>query len=253
MSYTDDVTTKSLSRRHMVQSELTRRIVTGLLPPLSRLPTEAELAEEFDVSRVVVREAMKVLAEKGLIEIQQGRGTTVNPADHWNPMDPQVLKHLGQGQSFYSVQSELLEARMIFEVKLAGLAATRMTARELGQMEALVRTMDQHLDHPDQFHLLDAEFHQVLIRGAKNAILAKLLEPVHELIKLGFKQTIRKPGAPQQAQVMHWAIYEGLRQRDPVATQDAVQRHLTRAQENLQELGEWLNLEGDTDQPALSS
>lgn len=243
---------KSVSRRHLVQSDLTRRIVTGVFPPLSRLPTEAELAEEFDVSRVVVREAMKVLAEKGLVEIQQGRGTTVNPADRWNPMDPQVLRHLGQSQSFYTVQSELLEARIIFEVKLSGLAATRMTDRELGQMEALVRTMDQHLSHPEQFHLLDAEFHLLLIRGARNAILAKLLEPVHELLKLGFRQTIRKPGAPQQAQVMHWAIYESLRQRDPLATQDAVQRHLTLAQENLQELGEWLNLEGEAELQVLS-
>ncbi len=235
------MTTKSLSRRHLVQSELTRRIVTGHVSPLSRLPKETELAEEFDVSRVVIREAMKVLAEKGLIEIQQGRGTTVNPAHRWNPMDPQVLMHLGNGSSFYTVQAELLEARMVFEVKLAGLAATRMTDRDLGRMENLLRTMDQYLDDPDRFSELDAEFHVTLIQGGKNAILAKLLEPVHDLLKVGFQQTILKPGAAQQAQVFHWAIYDGLKRRNPVATQEAVQRHLIRAQENLQALGDWLN------------
>ncbi|UQN08601.1 FadR family transcriptional regulator (plasmid) [Deinococcus sp. QL22] len=215
--------------------------MTGHVLPLTRLPKETELAEEFDVSRVVIREAMKVLAEKGLVEIQQGRGTTVNPAHCWNPMDPQVLMHLGQGSSFYTLQAELLEARMVFEIKLAGLAATRMTDRDLGHIESLLRTMDHYLDDPERFSELDAAFHVALIKGGKNTILAKLLEPVHELLKVGFRQTILEPGAAQQAQVFHWAIYDGLKRRDPVATQDAIQRHLIRAQENLQALGEWLS------------
>ena len=234
------MTTKSSNLRQTVQSELIQRIVSGQIAPLSRLPTEAELAEQFEVSRVVIREAMKVLAEKGLIEIQQGRGTTVNPAERWNPMDPLVLMHLGHDASFYTVQSELLEARIVFEVQLAELAATRISARELGQMEALLRLMDQHIHDPERFHVCDAEFHIALVKGAKNTILARLIEPVHELLKAGFQQTIRQPGAPQQAQAMHWAIYEGLKNRDPLATKTAVHQHLLRAQENLMALGEWL-------------
>lgn len=240
ISYTDRMTSKSGSRRHPVQSELTRRIVTGQLPPQTRLPKESELAAEFEVSRVVIREAMKVLAEKGLVDIQQGRGTTVNPTECWNPMDPLVLMHLGQGQAFYTVQAELLEARMIFEVQLAGLAATRMTEKELGHVETLLRTMDQCVHQPEQFHLLDADFHVALVRGGKNAIMMKLLEPVHDLLRVGFRQTILKPGTPQQAQVYHWAIYDALQRRDPQATQDAVRQHLIRAQESVTELGEWL-------------
>lgn len=69
-------------------------------------------------------------------------------------MDPHVLTHLGTGSSFYTVQSELPEARMIFEVKLAGLAAMGMTDRDLGQMKSLLRSMDQFPGNTDWFSKL---------------------------------------------------------------------------------------------------
>lgn len=227
------------SLHRWVVYELTRRIVRGGLEPGQLLPPEPRLSEEFGVSRIVVREAMKVLSEKGLVDVRQGRGTTVTPPGRWNPLDPMVLALRG-GQDFYTAQAELLEARMIFEVQLAGLAATRISPADLGALGAHLRRMDGMVDDPDAFHVADAEFHFRLVRGAKNTVVARLLEPIHGILTSGFRLTARLPDGPQKAQVMHWAIYRPLERRDPEETRRAMRTHLERAEHDLMAVGSWI-------------
>lgn len=220
--------------------DLTRRIVRGEIEPGERLPPEPKLSEEYNVSRIVVREAVRVLVEKGLLEVRQGRGTTVTALERWNPLDPMVLA-LRNGEGFYRAQAELLEARTIFEVQIAGLAATRMSDAELGAVSSHLRRMDALIHDPDGFHHADVEFHFLLVRGAHNAVLARLLEPVHDILEAGFRLTVRLPNAPQGAQTLHWGIYRALERRDPDEARRAMRTHLERAEHDLMHVGSWID------------
>lgn len=226
-----------LHRRVVI--ELTRRIVQGEIEPGSLVPAEPRLSEEFGVSRIVIREAAKVLAEKGLVEVRRGRGTSVTPPQRWSPLDPLVLALRGR-DGFYTAQAELLEARKVFEVEIAGLAATRISPEALGAISTHLRGMDGMINDPDAFHKSDADFHFLLVQAAHNAVLAKLIEPIHDILTSGFRLTARLPGVPKNAQAMHWAIFRGLEKHDPQETKRAMRAHLEQAEQDLVKIGAWI-------------
>lgn len=237
----DPVPAKNKAPLHRwVVLELTRQIVQGTYAPGSLLPAEARLSEEFGVSRIVIREAVKVIAEKGLVEVRQGRGTVVLPPGRWNPLDPLVLALRGGGEGFYAAQAELLEARKIFEIEIAGLAAIRISPEALGALSTHLRQMDRMVGDPDAFHKADVEFHFLLVQAAHNAVLAKLIEPIHSILTSGFRLTARLPGVPKKAQTMHWAIFRGLEKRDPDETRQAMRAHLEEAERDLIRVGAWI-------------
>jgi len=220
--------------------ELTRRIVQGKIAPGSLLPSEPKLAESLGVSRLVVREALRVLAEKGLIEVQHGRGSRVTDPKQWDPLDPLVLTLQASQDGFYLLQSELLEARRIFEVEIAGLAASRISSSALGGLSAHLRRMDRLMGDPKKFYQVDVAFHYLLVQAAENRVLARLLEPLTQVMASGFRLTIRLPGAPERAQAGHWAIFRAIEARDPAAAREAMRHHLEEAEEDLLALGNWL-------------
>ncbi len=219
-----------------VVSELMERVLKGHYAPGELLPPEQPLADEFGVSRIVVREAVKVLVEKGLVEVRQGRGTRALPESQWNPLDPQVLALRGEGEGTHQLWVELLEARRVFEVQSVGLAALRMSDAERLRVSAHLRGMDALVHDPDAFRDADAEFHLMVVRAAQNRVLAKLIEPVRYLLREVFSRTGVLPRAAQHAQSDHWNIFRGLEARDPVAAQSAMQRHLERTTHDLLEL-----------------
>lgn len=224
----------SLSQR--VTSELMKRVLGGTFKSGDLLPPESRLAEELGVSRTLVREAVKVLVEKGLLEVRQGRGTTVQPEECWNPLDPQVLALRGEGEGVFRLWAELLEARQVFEVQIAGMAALRLSEEQLGQLSAHLRRMDRLVDQADLYHDADAEFHLMIVKAAQNAVLAKLIEPVRYLLQDAFRHTGSLPGAPRHAQVHHWQIFRALEARDPSAARDTMRVHLERHAQNLMTL-----------------
>jgi len=219
-----------------VVGELMRRIVRGHLEPGALLLPEGRLAEEFGVSRVVVREAVKVLVEKGLVDVRQGRGTWVLPEDRWNPLDPQILALRQEGNGVYRLWAELLEARQVFEVQIAGMAALRIGEEELARLSAHLRAMDGLVAHPDLYHDADAEFHLSLARAAQNHVLAKLVEPVRYLLQDVFRHSGSIPGALAHAQSDHWQIFKVIERRDPESAQAAMRAHLERTARSLLDL-----------------
>jgi GntR family transcriptional regulator, galactonate operon transcriptional repressor len=209
------------------------RVLKGRYATGELLPPEQSLAEEFGVSRIVIREAVKILVEKGLVEVRQGRGTRALPETQWNPLDPQVLALRGEGEGVYQLWIELLEARGVFEVQSAGMAALRISDGELMRLSAHLRAMDSLIHDPAAFRDADAEFHLAVVRAAQNRVLAKLIEPVRYLLQKVFARTGGLPGAAHHAQSDHWQIFRGLEGHDPVQTQTAMQVHLERTTRDL--------------------
>ena len=219
-----------------IVTELIQRVLKGQYATGELLPPEQPLAEEFGVSRIVIREAIKILVEKGLVEVRQGRGTRALPETQWNPLDPQVLALRGEGEGTHQLWMELLEARGVFEVQSAGMAALRISDAELMRLSAHLRTMDNLIHDPAAFRDADAEFHLAIVRSAQNRVLAKLIEPVRYLLQKVFSHTGVLPGAAHHAQSDHWQIYRALEQHDPLQTQNAMQHHLERTTRDLLKL-----------------
>ena len=119
-----------------VAGRLLHDIAEGVYPTGSRLPPEPVLAEAAGVSRLTLREAVKSLGQRGVVRVEQGRGTFVNPTSEWLPLDPQLLATLVRRD--HGLAAQLTEVRRIVEVGAASLAARRRTAEDLRRMrEAL--------------------------------------------------------------------------------------------------------------------
>ena len=134
-----------------VSRELGRRIVAGTLEPDSMLDHENSLAERFKVSRVVIRDAVKILVGKGLLEVRRGFGTRVKPRSEWVLLDDDVLAWHLSAPPDAGFLAQLMEFRLAFEPRAARWAAERATAENLAEIEAAVRRMEEEKGSVENF------------------------------------------------------------------------------------------------------
>lgn len=216
-----------------VVQQMVKQIVNGALPPVAPLPTEPELAQQFGVSRTVIREAVRVLAAKGLIVVKHGSGMRVQAPDLWNYLDPLILFELARSGRGDELLNELLEARRVLEVEAAALAAQRRTPDDLMQLHATLTRLQETLSDPDAYTRFDTLFHEQLLAMARNRVLREALRPVAEAIRVGRFFTIRQPGSPQESMHGHRAIYAAIEQGDPAAARQSMQRHVQQFERNI--------------------
>ncbi|PZS18940.1 MAG: GntR family transcriptional regulator [Pseudonocardiales bacterium] len=149
------------------------RIVSGAYEPGATLFAE-HLEEKFDVSKTVVREALKVLAAKGLVESRQKRGTVVRPRRSWSLLDADVLRWQGSEQPDFAFLENLAEVRAIVEPAAARLAAARRSDDDLEAMRQALDAMAAALDEPDAMVSADIRFHRALLDSAHNELLSRM-------------------------------------------------------------------------------
>jgi DNA-binding FadR family transcriptional regulator len=195
---------------------LTEQAVVGLmefiqsnnLKPGDMLPSEAQLADSFGVSRPVIREALKSLAGRQVIQIINGKGAMIRPIDS-DPLRGYFQKAI---QFEPEALIELLEVRKGIEVQSARLAAERRSIEELVQLEQAVVGMREALDDPEQCIALDLEFHLTIASCAHNAMLFYLLKSIREATKStileGRSRKTRKE--LERVQVIHETIYQAI-------------------------------------------
>jgi len=218
---------------HMVVDVLLQNIVSGVYQPGSLLPTEPEIAAQLVVSRAVVREAMRVLDAKGLIEVRQGSGTRVTPPDRWDPLDPAILGVLrGRGASA-AVLRDLLEARAIIECEAASLAAKRRGPADLAALANALAVMRSALDDPPRFVTGDSAFHVALLHAAGNRVLERMTQPMHELLSYAQQLTDSIPGVLGRALSDHEAIAGAVIRQDADAARDAMRSHLEQTRRDI--------------------
>jgi len=197
-------------------------ILHGRLPLGSRLPGERELATRFGVSRPVVREALRGLAARGLVEIAPGRGAFARPVQFGDAARP--LDTLYRRQN--TTPREVVEARMMLEREAAVLAAQRATAEELEAMWRVLVRFDQATSVIEKARW-DVTFHALLARMAHNTVIETMF---HSIVSLAFELMLRSLGDPtvvREGVPYHAQIYAAIRDRDPVAAQEAVEGHLS--------------------------
>ncbi len=210
-----------------IVDQIERRILAGDLKIGDQLPAERELAEQFAVSRTAVREAIKALREKGLVEIRLGRGTFVTSG-----AAGAVRRSLGLLLKTENGFVNLEEVREILEPEIAALAATRISEEYITAMTEAVETMDTALDNVEIFVEADLDFHLALAEATQNPIIPSLMDSIIDLLREQRKRTGNVEGGLARGQYHHKKILEAVIQRDPQAARKAMQDHLQQVRED---------------------
>lgn len=168
-----------------VVESLGRAIVGGRYPEGTALPVEADLATTLEVSRTVIREAIRALAARGLVEARPMRGTTVRPRREWRLLDPDVLRWWVEVEGASTILHDLLEVRAIVEPPAARIAALRATAGDRHAIEAACRDLVAASDRVDRFVEADLRLHGAILAACGNAVLDDLAEAVAATLRLG--------------------------------------------------------------------
>lgn len=212
-----------------IVEQIEKRIVAGDLKVGDQLPPERELAEKFAVSRTAIREAVKTLREKGLIEIRPGRGTFVTDGTHSAVRQSlSLLMKFGSGKGI----ANLVEVREILEPEIAALAATRITGEYISAMAEAIKIMDGALDKVDIFVEADLDFHLALAEATENPIIPLLMDSIIDLLREQRKRTGSAASGLARGQAHHRAIMEAVIRHDPEAARKAMQSHLQQVRED---------------------
>jgi GntR family transcriptional regulator, galactonate operon transcriptional repressor len=221
-----------------VVEELGRQIGTGLYGPGASLPVEAALGEEFGVSRVVVREAVKVLSAKGMVEVRPRTGTRVQSRERWNLLDLQVIRWRAGLFSADASQDErfimdLMELRCIVEPPAVRLAAVRALPADLQAMRAAFAGMQDAVARQGDYVTPDLAFHGAILSACHNQFVVQLHGVLSEILKISFSISSRNPLRPALSLQLHEDLLEGIERHDPDAAATAADRLIARAGEDL--------------------
>lgn len=216
---------------------LIQAIARGDYPPDSQLPPEADIAERCQVSRLTLREAIKSLRAKGVVRVEQGRGTFVNPRSQWSALDPALLSaRLADPAGTGDLARQLTEARRIVEVGVAELAAERRSDADLAMLEAALERMRQahEADDANEFTTADIDFHDAIIQAAGNEVLGALFEPIEALVRMVRFETSTVVETRANGLALHAAVAAAVRSGSPEAARQAMLQHFSHTELTLQ-------------------
>jgi GntR family transcriptional repressor for pyruvate dehydrogenase complex len=206
-------------------------ILSGELKAGDQLPAERELAVKFGVSRTAVREAVKALREKGLVEAYSGRGTFItNGTSQAIRQSLDLMMKIGQPDGGV----HLAEMRLILEPGIAGLAATRVEEQHLTAMRDAIAVMDGARQDPDAFIEADLDFHLALAEAAANPMILSLLDSIVGLLREQRLRIFNVEGGPERGQFHHKRILAAIESRDPERARQAMHAHLEQVREDSQ-------------------
>jgi GntR family transcriptional repressor for pyruvate dehydrogenase complex len=204
-------------------------VLKGDLKAGEQLPAERDLAGQFGVSRTAVREALKTLREKGLVEAYAGRGTFVTTDDASRSMRNSLGRIIRTGSSEGAVQ--LVEVREILEPGIAALAAQRADEDGRTAMREAIMVMDAAPD-AEGFIEGDLDFHLALAEAAGNPLILTLIDSIVVLLREQRMRTYYIEGGPERGQYHHKRILEAIERSDPQGARDAMCAHLRQVRED---------------------
>jgi len=190
-------------------------LVAGHWAPGASLPPEPALGAELNVSRTVVREAVKSLVAKGMLVTGPKVGTRVLAADQWNWFDPDVIAwqtKIGLTREFLR---DLHEVRRVIEPAAVRLAAQRADAQDLAAVEAAYAGMRDAIEHGGDYVRHDLAFHQGLLRACHNRMVVQMSKAIGALLRTSFEISTDKPHGPAQSLPLHRAVLDAVIAREP--------------------------------------
>ncbi len=216
---------------HGVVVALAQRVLSGGLLPGDALPNTAQLSADLRVSKTALREAIKVLGAKGLLEVRPRTGTRVRPRDSWNLLDSEVLSWCGPELDAALLRS-LLQCRQLIEPGAAILASAHATAAELAAIEAAFLRMTRAEDL-DTLVEADLDFHVAVLRASGNLFLAQWGSATSSVLRAAFRLSTRTATSPLDAFDVHRDVVESIRLRNGPRAGRAMRRLLAVAAKDL--------------------
>lgn len=197
------------------------------------LPAERELAAQFHVSRNILREALGMLVQKGLLEVRPGSGTYI--ARPTTEFLRDTLDHFIRFNK--SALFELVEARRSLEVEIAEMAAQRATPEDQAMIAAALEHLEASVGSLEPYIEADIQFHSTLAVAAKNEILQLLLDSIRGALRENIRVLVRHhPTAVEEAMRYHRRVARAVREHDGAEARIAMGEHLATVRRDLQDL-----------------
>jgi GntR family transcriptional regulator, transcriptional repressor for pyruvate dehydrogenase complex len=213
-------------RSTRIYEEIVRQIKAligeGKLKSGDRLPPERDLAEKFMVSRTSVREALRALQSRGLIEIRAGEGAFVRDISVDTLIEPLALVIL----PYRAAVGELFEARRLLEPAIAALAARRATPEDIAEMERILEDQAKEVVQGRTGLAQDAAFHAALASSAHNRAIGRIVNALMDLLTQSREESLHTPGRPTRSHQDHQRILDAIRRRDEMGAHRSVLDHL---------------------------
>jgi GntR family transcriptional repressor for pyruvate dehydrogenase complex len=197
-------------------------ILDGTFPPGRPLPSERTLAARFGVSRGSIRDGLRMLETIGLLETRHGQGTF--------PRELTVDRLVAPLASVLSyqrdLQDELMDVRRMFEPAVARVAAMRVTADDLADLERVLDVQRRKLKTGHSAIVEDTAFHAVLARATRNRVIVRIMATLNDLLVESRKLALKQKGRPHRSIKGHEAVVSALRRGDADAAARAMHEHI---------------------------
>lgn len=211
-------------------------IISGKFEIGDALPNEADLSNKFGVSRTVIREAIKVLNEKGLVESRPKVGTLVQPRQKWKQLDPDVLNWEYEAGPHDQFLQKLTEVRHIIEPAAARLAAQRATDDEIMVIQGFYDEMVRCLNDIHEYIPVDIQFHTAIVKASHNELLEQIVTTIRAALVSSRKVTTQLPDSAHQALPLHYAVLEAIQHRQPDTAYRAMEKLIERAAADIERI-----------------
>ncbi len=196
-------------------------IVQGKYPEGTGLPSEAELCEEFEISRSATREAVKMLTAKGLLSSRPRQGIKVQSKTNWNLFDPDVLEWVLRGTLTLELLKEFLQLRLAIEPEASALAAENQNLDNIALIDQALQRMkaaEAGLDDPLE---ADIAFHMSVLMASDNPFFQQLRNFIDTALRVSIRFTNRIKGVQAADHLGHKQVYDAIKQGDSEAARTA--------------------------------
>ncbi len=197
-----------------VVHELGQRIVRGDFAEKGSLPTEPELSAELGISRNVLREAVKVLASKGLLDVRPKTGMRIRTEDHWNVLDPDIVGWFAIDGSQLRNARDFVEFRHIIEPKASYLAAIRANDADIEAIRAALVALEACIGRPADVPAADIVFHRSIYDASHNVVLRHLGSLIAPMMQIQVMMTTEHPGSFEKGLPLHRKVTKAIAKRN---------------------------------------
>ncbi|WP_411755497.1 FadR/GntR family transcriptional regulator [Serratia sp. (in: enterobacteria)] len=213
---------QQISKTDRIIIEIGQQIVGGKYVPGSALPAETELCEEFQTSRNIIREVLRALMAKRLVEVKRYRGAFVTLRNQWNYLDTEVLNWVLAQDYDPRLIAAMSEVRNLVEPTIARWAAERATSSELAVIEAALNDMVAHHQQRELFNEADIRYHEAVLAAVHNPVLQQLSVAISSLQRAVFERTYM-PDEDNMPLTLreHQDLYDAIRHQDADAAERA--------------------------------
>lgn len=222
MGFEEKPDNRALSEK--ITARISDAIIAGELKPGDRLPPERELAGRFNVSRTVIRDAVKTLSGRGIVRVRRGAGIFVATAEET------VMGRLGELAGVLPLHGaglrDLFDVRKVLEAQAAEWAARRRSDGQAERLRGVVEEARRDPGNPDLLSRKDAQFHVAVAEASRNLVLVRVMLALLDLLEAARRESLGIPGRAELSLDQHEEIVRAVEDQNPRAARKAMLAHL---------------------------